>query len=66
MQTVTDPVGDSSTPLVTSRDITKIWYARDAVNHYFRMDLVSAPAVNSAAGAYSMQISALALHRRRV
>jgi len=54
--TLPDPAFDESSGSVPGRDIIEIWYARDAVNHYFRMDLSAAPALNAGAGAYSIQI----------
>jgi hypothetical protein len=56
VQSVTDPNGDESNGLEPTRDILKFWYARDAANHYFRLDLAAKPTTNHGAGAYSIQI----------
>ncbi len=54
LQTVSDPLGDNTGS--GTEDILELYYARDAVNHYFRMDLLEAPTLNDGAGTYSIQI----------
>ncbi|MBN1911018.1 MAG: PEP-CTERM sorting domain-containing protein [Pirellulales bacterium] len=53
VQTVNDPDDVASND---SREILKLWYARDANTHYFRIDLASAPGLNDGAGEYAIQI----------
>ncbi len=53
--TFDDPDNDQTED---SRNIDMLWYASDASNHYFRMDLIGAPTQNSDqfAAEYSLQI----------